>query len=89
MDKIDMLFKEYNVTKSEQKQIMDVFDKYRNQIASGENVNYAMYESDTINILGGDMLAMRHTPPIQYHFCEYVVKEFAEDMRWEEVFQAL
>ena len=43
MDKIDMLFREYNVTKSEQKQIMDVFDKYRNQIASGENVNYAMY----------------------------------------------
>lgn len=35
------------------------------------------------------MLAMRHTPPIEYHFCEYVAKEFAEDMRWEEVFQAL
>lgn len=89
MDKIDMLFKEYNVTKIEQKQIMDVFDKYRNQIASGEKVNYAMYESDIINIFGGDMMAMRHTPPIEYHFCEYVAKEFAEDMRWEEVFQAL
>ena len=88
MDKIDMLFKEYNVTKSEQKQIMDVFDKYRNQIASGENVNYAMYESDIINIFGGDMIAMRHTLPIEYDFCGYVDKAFAVYLWWDGVVEA-
>jgi len=32
MGNIDGLFKEYNITKSEQKQIMDVMDKYRKLI---------------------------------------------------------
>lgn len=32
MRNIDRLFDEYNVTKTEQKQMMDVMDKYRNLI---------------------------------------------------------
>ena len=37
----------------------------------------------------GDIAAARHTPAIEYHFCEYVAKEFMEDRRWEEVFHEI
>lgn len=89
MDKVDMLFKEYNITKNEQKQIMKVFDKYRNKIANGVKINYTLYENDIINVFGGSVSAARHNPQIDYHFCEYVAKEFADNRRWEEVFQVL
>ena len=86
MRNIDRLFDEYNVTKMEQKQIMDVMDKYRNLIAEGVKVTHAQYENDIVAIFGGDIVAARHTPSIEYHFCEYVAKAFMEENRWEEVF---
>ena len=89
MGNIDRTFKEYNITKSEQRLIMDVMDKYRNLIADGVKVSHAAFENDIISIFGGDIAAARHTPAIEYHFCEYVAKGFMEDRRWEEVFQAI
>ena len=89
MANIDRTFKEYNITKEEQRKIMDVMDKYREHIANGIEVSNAEFENDIIAIFGGDIPAMRHTPAIEYHFCEYVAKDFMEDRRWEEVFPAL
>lgn len=89
MGNIERTFKEYHVTKEEQRQIMDVMDKYRMSIANGDKVSYAAFESDIISIFGGSLEASRHNPPIEYHFCEYVAKDFMEDRRWEEVFPAL
>lgn len=89
MANVERLFKEYNVTKDEQRKIMDVMDKYRQLIADGESVFHSSFENDIIAVFGGDIPAMRHTPAIEYHFCEYVAKAFMEDRRWEEVFPAL
>ena len=89
MGNTDKLFKEYNITKSEQKSIMDVMDKYRALIADEVSVTHAQYEKDIIDIFGGDFAAMHHVPAIEYHFCEYVAKSFMEEHRWEEVFFTL
>lgn len=58
-------------------------------MSNGYFVSYAYYENEIIAILGDDMSARRHTPAIEYHFCEYIEKELMEDKRWEEVFLAL
>lgn len=89
MANIERTFREYNITKDEQWKIMDVMDKYRERIANGVSVSHVEYENDIISIFGGDISAMRHTPAIEYHFCEFVAKAFMEDRRWEEVFPAL
>ncbi|WP_195420613.1 DUF1878 domain-containing protein [Faecalicatena contorta] len=89
MGNISKTFKEYKVTKTEQTKIMDVMDKYRDKIANRLEVSNAEFENDIISIFGGDIQAMRHSPAIEYHFCEYVAKDFMEDGRWEEVFPAL
>ena len=89
MAKIEKTFKEYNVTKEEQRRIMDVMDKYRELIAEGNKVSRAQYESDIQSVFGGFISASQHNPVIEYHFCEYVAKEFMEDGRWEEVFPSL
>lgn len=86
---MDKLFKEYNVTKNEQQKIMDIMDKYRQLLCEGQAVTYSQFENDIVDIFGGYTLAMKHNPAIEYHFCEYVAKGFAEEGRWEEVFQAL
>ena len=89
MSGIERTFREYKITKDEQRKIMDVMDKYRALISNGESVHNADFENDIISIFGGDIPAMRHSPAIEYHFCEYVAKDFMEDGRWEEVFPAL
>ena len=89
MRNIDRLFIEYNITTVEQKQIMEVMDKYRNLIAEGEKVTHTQYENDIVAIFGGDISAARHTPSIEYHFCGYVAKAFMEENRWEEVFHTV
>lgn len=89
MANVEKLFKEYNITKSEQKKIMDIMDKYRELIANENSVSNVEFEADIISVFGGDMQAFRHTPPIEYHFCEFVAKDFMEDRRWDEVFPAL
>lgn len=89
MGNIENLFKEYNITKVEQEKIMDVMDTYRDRISKGINVSHAEFESDIIDVFGGSIQAMTHSPVIEYHFCEFVAKDFMEDGRWEEVFPAL
>ena len=89
MANIERLFKEYNVTKDEQRKIMDVMDKYREQISDGISVSHAEFENDIISVFGGYLPATRRNPAIEYHFCEFVAKNFMEDRRWEEVFPAL
>lgn len=89
MSNVEQTFKEYKITKEEQRKIMDVMDKYREYIANGISVYSADFENDIISIFGGDIPAMKHKPAIEYHFCEFVAKNFMEDGRWEEVFPAL
>lgn len=89
MASIEKTFKEYNVTKEEQRKIMDVMDRYRQNIANGVSVNNATFENDIISIFGGDIQAAKHKPAIEYHFCEFIAKDFMDDGRWEEVFPAL
>ena len=68
---------------------MDIMEKYRKSIDNGETTSYAAFESDIISVFGGSLSAGMHNPPIEYHFCEFVAKDFMEDGRWEEVFPAL
>lgn len=89
MANIDRVFKEYKITQTEQKQIMDVMDSYREKLDRGISISHSDFENDIISIFGGDIPAMKHSPAIEYHFCEYVAKGFMEDKRWEEVFPAL
>lgn len=89
MANIDKVFKEYKITQTEQKQIMDVMDSYREKLDRGISISHSDFENDIISIFGGDIPAMKHSPAIEYHFCEYVAKGFMEDKRWEEVFPAL
>ena len=89
MANIDRTFREYHITKNEQHKIMDVMDKYRNLIDDGIKVSSASFENDIISIFGGDINAARHNPSIEYHFCEFIAKDFMEDGRWEEVYPAL
>ena len=89
MSNISKTFKEYKITEREQTEIMDVMDRYREKIANEIKVSNAEFENDIISIFGGDIPAARHSPAIEYHFCEYVAKNFMEDGRWEEVFPAL
>ena len=86
---IDVLFNEYCVIKSDQRKIMDIMDRYRKLIDEGQKVTCSQFENDIVTIFGGYEVAMRHNPAIDYHFCEYVAKGFADEGRWVEVFQAL
>lgn len=86
---IKSLYNEYNVTKSEERKIMDVMDKYRELINGGNEVLFSSYENDIIDIFGGSVNAALHIPPIEYHFCEYVARDYKLDGRWEEVFDNL
>ena len=89
MANIERTFEEYGITVDEQRKIMDVMDKYRNLIAAQEAVNFSRFENDILDIFGGSMEASLHIPPLEYHFCEFIAKDFMEDGRWEEVFPAL
>ena len=89
MSDIDSVFRQYNITRREQREIMGVMDKYRDALDRGESVSHAEFERDIFSVFGGYINACTHSPVIDYHFCEYVAKTFMEDRRWEEVFPAL
>ena len=89
MANVERTFEEYNITYGEQRKIMGVMDKYRQLIAEGKKVNFSEYEDDILDIFGGRNKAALHTPPLEYHFCEFIAKDFMEDGRWDEVFPAL
>lgn len=78
---ISRLLYEYNISETEYTAIMDLMDEYRTKIESRKNVSSAEFEQriyELVPSVSGD-----------YHFCEYIAKEFAEDGRWEEVFPSL
>ena len=85
----DKTFRMFRVTKEEQQKITEVMEAYGNRIAKGETVSYSEFERDIISVFGGNIVAMKHEPSIDYLFCEYVAKAFMEDGRWREVFYAL
>lgn len=78
---VDRLLFEYNITKEQYTDIMDIMDKFRNNIDKGNKVNHGNFEQkiyEAIPHLGND-----------YHFCEYLSRAFKNEGRWEEVFDKL
>lgn len=81
-DDVCRLLFEYEITRSEYSDIMDIMDNYRNKIAHGIRVNHTDFENEMYHILPHEMTG-------NYHFCEYITKAFMENRRWEEVFWEL
>lgn len=78
---IDRLIFESKITREQYNAIMDLMDMMRSKIDNGEKVHHYEFEEGVYRIApekNGD-----------YHFCELVAKLFAEERRWEEVFNAL
>lgn len=86
---VSRILLEYNITRKQYIQIMDLMDDTRNSIETQKEVLSAEFEKKLINIFDGDKEVFDRSPSIDYHFCEYIVKAFMEDGRWEEVFPAL
>jgi hypothetical protein len=79
---IDRLLFEYDIEKEDYTQIMNIMDKFREQIEEkNERISHVEFENEILNLIGREN--------IDYHFCEYIAKAFMEDGRWEEVFPAL
>lgn len=80
-DEVSRILFEYEVNEQESRAIMDLMDSYREKLSRQEPVSHSQFESEIYAIiphLNGD-----------YHFCEYLVKAFHDQKRWEEVFPAL
>ena len=80
-DSVSRVLFEHQLTDSEYKAIMNLMDNYRYKLEKGEQVSNAAFEQEVYKIVpfeNGD-----------YHMCEDLVKAFAENNRWEEVFPAL
>ena len=78
---VDRVLFEYEITEKEYKKIMDLMDKFRTKIESGEKLSHEEFESNIYKIVpfnDGD-----------YHFCEYLAFAFMEEGRWKEVFSML
>lgn len=78
---VDRILFEYNIKEREYNDIMDLMDKYRENIESGKDVSSVVFESEIYELI----------PSVNgnYHFCEFITKAFAEEGQWEEVFPAL
>lgn len=76
-----MLF-EYNITRTQYQQFMNLMDDYRHMLDKGQEVNHGAFEARIYQIRGADGQG-------DYHFCESLAQSFMEDGRWEEVFPAL
>lgn len=78
---VDRILFEYDVTREQYRDIMDLMDLYRERIDKGEKVYHGSFESKIYEIVqhhAGD-----------YHFVEALVQAFKECGRWEEIFPAL
>lgn len=78
---IDRLLFEYRITHKQYTEIMDVMDKYREMIGRNEKVFHGTFEDDIYKVVP------QHDG--NYHFCEYMVRAFMNEGRWEEVFPKL
>lgn len=77
----DRLLFEYKITKGQYSRIMDLMDKYRTMIEKNEKVYHSSFESEVYKIVPQN--------DSDYHFCEYIVRAFMKEGRWDEVFPAL
>lgn len=80
-DSVSRLLFEYNITEQQYREIMDLMEEYRNKIKDQEDVHHSTFEEAIYTIVP------EHAS--DYHMCEYLVKEFMVNKRWEEVFMAL
>ncbi|GGJ55479.1 DUF1878 domain-containing protein [Virgibacillus salexigens] len=77
---INRILYEYNITKFQYTEIMNLMDQIRDKLNQNEKVSNVEYESKIYEITGNEG---------DYHFAEYIAKAFWEDDRWYEVFPAL
>lgn len=77
----DRLLFEYEVTREQYRNILDLFDSLRHSLDSGETIKSSSYESKIYEIV----------PQCKrdYHFAESVAKTLHENGRYEEEFVAL
>lgn len=78
---VDRLLFEYDITQEQYVGIMDLMDAYRRKIEDGEKISHHSFETAIYKIVP------QHEG--NYHFCEFITKDFRECGRWEEVFPAL
>lgn len=78
---IDRLIFEYNITREQYQKIMDLMDKYREDIENEKSVNHNKFEREIYSIVP----QLEHN----YHFVEGLVMTFWENGRWEEVFDTM
>ncbi|MDN4862891.1 DUF1878 domain-containing protein [Priestia megaterium] len=78
---VDRALYEYDITKKQYNEIMDLMDNYRAKIDNKEEVNHNSFEQEMYNIV--------HQHSGNYHFVESLTRAFWENDRWEEVFDEL
>ena len=87
---VDRYLYELNITKKQYNQIMDLFEKYRNQIAHNQPVNHSNFEAEIYAIFDKENKNQNNKNLINnYHFVEGLAMSFWEERRWEEVFMEL
>lgn len=79
---VDRLLYDNKVTEKQYKLIVDEMNKIRGTLENGGEVNSLEFESKILKIMDN-----RHD--LDYHFCEYIAKDFMEQGSWKEVFPAL
>ncbi|MCF2649076.1 MULTISPECIES: DUF1878 domain-containing protein [Niallia] len=77
---INRVLYEYDITKTQYNEIMNLMDYFRDKINQKKEISNAEYESEIYKITGNEG---------DYHLAEYIAKAFWEDERWDEVFPAL
>lgn len=87
---VDRYLYEFNITKKQYNQIMDLFDKYRNQIDHKQPVSHNKFEEEIYTIFDKENEHQSYKNLIHnYHFVEGLAMSFWEEKRWEEVFMEL
>lgn len=80
-DDVSRILFEYQITKQEYTEIMNLMEKMRERIIDKQTVSHSAFEQRIYAIVPsckGD-----------YHFCKFIAKAFMDEGRWEEVFPAL
>lgn len=82
-DEISRTIFEYDFSKEEYDELMNLLDAYRVKIRNGvtKDINFSSFERDMYKIF----------PRYQgnYHMCEAILYSMKEAGRWEEVFDAI
>ena len=80
-DDFSRLLFEYEVTKQQYLDILDLFDSLRQNLENDEQISSGSYESDIYRIVPQHQY--------NYHFAEEIAQTLHEQNRYEEVFEAL